>query len=116
MSRLTVADVRPNTQLSKAPFLLAEMNQATDRNGTSYLKMTLRVKTGDIQARYWRVPSGVAEQLATGSGVAVSGQVTEYRGTTQISVTGIFACELQVPEDFLPTAKTGKSTPNNSSP
>jgi 3'-5' exoribonuclease len=105
MSRLTVADLRPNTHLNKAPFLLAELSQATDRNGNDYLKLTLRDRTGDIQARYWRVPSGVAEELATGSGVAVSGQVTEYRGSTQVSVTGIFACELADPQDFVPTAR-----------
>ena len=72
MSRLTVADLRPNTHLNKASFLLAEMSQATDRNGNDYLKLTLRDRTGDIQARYWRVPSGVVEELATGSGSAVN--------------------------------------------
>ncbi|MBN1583561.1 MAG: HD domain-containing protein [Anaerolineae bacterium] len=105
MSRLTVADLRLNTQLDKAPFLLASMNQATDRNGDSYLKLTLRDNTGDIPALYWRVPSSVVEQLAAGSGAAVSGRVTEYRGKKQISLTGIFPCTLSNPEDFVPMAR-----------
>ncbi|MBN1936082.1 MAG: HD domain-containing protein [Anaerolineae bacterium] len=105
MSRLTVAELRPNTQLNKAPFLLASLDPATDRNGSPYLKMTLRDKTGDIEARYWRVPDGVAERIKTGFGVLVSGQVTEYKGLIQIGVTDIQPGELDNPEDFLPIAR-----------
>jgi len=105
MSRLNVADLRPDMQLSKAPFLLAAISQATDRNGDPYLKLTLRDKTGDIEARYWRVPAGVSERLSEGGGVAVTGQVTEYRSHMQVSVRHVFPCELENPDDFLPTAR-----------
>lgn len=105
MTRLTVADLRPNTQLNKAPFLLATLDEATDRNGNSYLKMTLRDKTGDIEARYWRVPGGVADRINTGFGVLVSGQVSEYKGQIQIGVTDIQPGELDDPEAFLPVAR-----------
>ena len=44
------------------------------------MKLTLRNKSGDIEARYWRVPPEVVERLSAGSGVAVSGNVSEYRG------------------------------------
>ncbi len=105
MPRLTVAELRPNAQLDKVPFLLASLDQATDRNGSSYLKLTLRDKSGDIEGRYWRVPDGVAERIKTGFGVLVSGQVTEYKGLIQIGVTDIQPGELDDPQDFLPMAR-----------
>lgn len=105
MSRLTVAELRPNIQLDQASFLLAALDQATDRNGNPYLKLVLRDKSGDIEARYWRVPDGVAERLQTGLGVLVSGQVTEYKGVTQINVTDIRPAELENAEEFLPIAR-----------
>lgn len=105
MPRLTVAELRPNAQLDKAPFLLASLDQTTDRNGSPYLKMTLRDKTGDIEGRYWHVPEGVAERIRPGFGVLVSGQVTEYKGLIQIGVNDIRPGELDDPEDFLPVAR-----------
>lgn len=105
MARLTVSELRPNTQLDQATFLLAALDQATDRNGNPYLKLVLRDKSGDIEARYWRVPDGVAERLQTGLGVLVSGQVTEYKGVTQVNVTDIRPAELEDAEEFLPVAR-----------
>jgi 3'-5' exoribonuclease len=105
MSRLSVSELRTGMQVQKSPFLLAALEHATDRNGDAYLKMTLRDKTGDIQARFWRVPSGVVEQLGEGKGVAVSGQVTEFRGTAQVNINDVFPCELENVSDFLPTAR-----------
>jgi 3'-5' exoribonuclease len=92
-------------QLSKAPFLLASLQEAIDRNGDSYLKLTLRDKSGDIEGRYWRVPSGVADRLTEGHGVAVSGAISEYRGTAQVNVNDVFKCELEDKAAFLPTAR-----------
>ena len=105
MSRVNVDELRAGMQLQKTPFLLAAMQQVTDRNGDAYLKMTLRDKSGDIAARYWRVPSGVLERLDEGRGIAVSGKVTEYRGTSQVNITDVFPCELENVADYLPTAR-----------
>jgi 3'-5' exoribonuclease len=105
MTRLNVNELRAGMQLQKAQFLLASLRQATDRNGDDYLRVTLRDKTGDIEARYWRVPAGVSDQLDAGEGVAVSGQVTEFRGATQVNISGVFPCELENVSEFLPTAR-----------
>jgi 3'-5' exoribonuclease len=105
MTRLNVSELRAGTKIQKSPFMLAVLQQATDRKGDAYLKMTLRDKTGDIEARYWRVPPGVAEQLDEGKGVAVTGQVTEYRGTAQVNIDELYPCELENVGEFLPTAR-----------
>lgn len=105
MTRTCVADLRSNAQLKQDTFLLAAMTEATDRNGQGYLKLTLRDKTGDIEARYWRVPADVARRLSVGGGVAVSGQVNEYRGTLQVKVNSILSSDLEDVSDFLPAAR-----------
>lgn len=105
VSRLTVTDLRTNMPLNKASFLLAGLTAATDRNGYDYLRLNLRDRSGDIEAMYWRVPAGVAERLAIGRGVAVTGRVEEYKGALQVNVEGIFPCDLEHPEDFLPMAR-----------
>lgn len=105
MNRLKVADLRASMQLQKVPFLLAGMDRATDRNGDEYLRLTLRDKTGDIEARFWRVPAGLPDQLTAGQGVTVTGQVTEYRGSLQVNVSSLFASELEDIDEYLPTAR-----------
>lgn len=105
MTRLTVSEIHAGTQLQKAPFLLAAMNRATDRNGDVYLKLTLRDKSGDIEARYWRVPPDVIARLSEGSGVAVSGNVSEYRGSVQVIISDIQTSELGDLDEFLPIAR-----------
>ena len=105
MTRLTVSEIHAGTHLEKAPFLLAAMNRATDRNGDVYLKLTLRDKSGDIEARYWRVPPEVVERLSAGSGVAVSGNVSEYRGSSQVIISDIQTCQLENMDEYLPVAR-----------
>lgn len=108
MPRLSVSELRAGTSLEKAPFLLAELQETTDRNGDAYLKMTLRDRSGDIQARYWRVPAEVAERLSAGEGIAVTGHVTEYRGSAQVNVSAAFLCELDDMADFMPVARRSR--------
>jgi len=105
MPRLTVAELKSGMELNKAPFMLAVAEQATDRNGDTYLKLTLRDRTGDIEGRYWRVPPGVYEGLTVGQGIAISGRVSEYKGTRQVTVTHAFACPIQDPSEYMPTAR-----------
>jgi 3'-5' exoribonuclease len=85
--------------------LLATLEEAIDRNSNTYLKLTLRDRSGDLQGRYWRVPEGLAGRLAVGKGVAVSGQVEEYKGALQVRVQSISNCEVEDWGDYMPTAR-----------
>ena len=105
MTRMNVADLEAGMNLQKAPFLLATVEEALDRNNNAYLKVTLRDRSGDLQGRYWRVPEGVAGRLSVGKGVAVSGQVEEYKGTLQVRVQGISTCELEDLGAYMPVAR-----------
>jgi len=105
MTRLNVADLEQGMSLKKAPFLLATLEEAIDRNDNAYLKVTLRDRSGDLQGRYWRVPEGVADRLTVGKGVEVSGQVEDYKGTLQVRVQNIVACEIEDWAAYVPTAR-----------
>ena len=105
MSRLKVSELRAGEHLQEAPFMLAVLKEATDRNSNAYLRLTLRDQTGDVEARYWRVPAGVTEQLTVGEGVAVSGQVEDYRGALQIRVLDIVPHELKDLTEYLPASR-----------
>jgi 3'-5' exoribonuclease len=105
MSRTSVTELSAGTHLEKAPFMLAVLQEATDRNGNAYLRLTLRDQTGDIEARYWRVPAGVTEQLVVGEGAAVSGQVEEYRGALQVRVNDIVPHELEDLAEYMPASR-----------
>lgn len=105
MTRLSIADLEAGMHLQKEPFLLATMEEAVDRNNNAYLKLTLRDRSGDLQGRYWRVPDDVAGRLSVGKGVAVSGEVEEYKGTLQVRVQSVATCELEDWGDYMPTAR-----------
>lgn len=105
MTRFKVADLQVGMRLQKAPFLLASAEEAIDRNRNAYLKLTLRDRSGDLQGRYWRVPSGLVDRLTVGKGVAVSGQVEDYKGTLQVRVKSISTCELEDLGAYMPTAR-----------
>lgn len=105
MSRLSVSELSAGERLEKAPFMLAVLQQATDRNSNSYLRLTLRDRSGDVEGRYWRVPPGVVEQLVEGEGVAVSGQVEDYRGALQIRVVDIVPHVLEDLAEYIPASR-----------
>jgi 3'-5' exoribonuclease len=102
---MNVADLEEGMRLDKAPFLLATVEEAIDRNNNPYLKVTLRDRSGDIQGRYWRVPAGVADRLSGSQGVCVNGRVEAYKGTLQVRVNSIEGCELQDLGAYMPTAR-----------
>ena len=116
MSRSRVTDLHAGERLTKAPFMLAQLQESTDRNGNAYLRITLRDQTGDVEARYWRVPPGVVEQLVVGEGVAANGQVEDYRGALQIRVLDIVPHELKDLAEYLPASPaTSQPAPTSGS-
>ncbi len=89
-------------------FLLAESSLDETKTGSPYLKATLADRTGRIEARYWDVPTAIADQLVTGSGVWIHGGVEEYprgSGQRQVRIERLAPVEVLDLEDFLPTAK-----------
>ncbi len=98
-----VRDLHAGQQVKDAVFLLAEKQVRMARNGRPYLSARLRDTTGEMEARYWDVPPGLADRLQAGQGVRVTGDVTEYQGRLQIKLDAILPQPIDV-RQFVPAA------------
>lgn len=105
MPRVPIAQFRLNMPLRKHPFLLREANLITTRAGSTMLRVILADRSGTIPGVQFDVPSHIIESLTPGSGVEVTGRVSEYRDELQVAIDRITPVELDDLSEFLPTAR-----------
>jgi len=105
MARTPVAQLRLNMTLKKQPFLLRDKIVTTTRVGNPMLRVTLADRTGTVAGVMFDVPAHVADSLAVGSGVEVTGKVGEFREQLQVSLERIVPADLPNLDEFLPTAR-----------
>jgi len=103
--RVTVAELRAGGEVDGV-FACTRKDRLTARNGTSYLALELRDRTGVIPARAFRDADHLAGQFERGDLVRVTGRVERFRDDLQVDVRAIGRAEQgeQDPADFLPTA------------
>jgi 3'-5' exoribonuclease len=70
-------------------FLIENKSLATARNGKSYINLTLRDKTGNINAKVWDDADIIFSQLGSSQFAEVSGFVESFQGKPQLKVTSI---------------------------
>lgn len=108
-----VADLRPGTTVESV-FVLAEKRLLDFRNKPGqFLALTLRDKTGNIEAKVWENAAAVAGRLTEGNLVCVTGKVETYRQVLQLNVQTVEVTNLTqdgTPDlgpvevsDFMPT-------------
>jgi 3'-5' exoribonuclease len=98
-----IRDLKPGTRVRDAVYLLAEKEVRTAKNGSQFLSARLRDATGEIEARFWDVPPGVADTLEAGLGVRISAEVTAFQGRPQLRLDAIAPCSIQA-RDFFPSS------------
>ncbi len=98
-----VRDLKPGKQVRDAVYLLAEKQVRTAKNGRLFLSARLRDATGEIEARFWDLPAGVADVLVAGQGARVSGEVTSFQGRAQLRLDRIEPEPIRA-QDFFPTS------------
>jgi 3'-5' exoribonuclease len=104
--RMTVAELRPAAEV-EGVFACTRKERLTARNGSGYLSLELRDRTGTITARAFREADFLAGQFDRGELVWVSGRVERFRDELQIELTAIRrvdAGEDLDPTEFLPSA------------
>jgi 3'-5' exoribonuclease len=104
--RMTVAELRPAAEV-EGVFACTRKERLTARNGSGYLSLELRDRTGTITARAFREADFLAGQFDRGELVWVSGRVERFRDELQIELTTIRrvdAGEDLDPTEFLPSA------------
>jgi 3'-5' exoribonuclease len=101
----TVAELGPGRRF-EGRFACARKDRLTGRNGSPYLALELRDRSGSIPARAFRDVDRLAARFDRGDAVAVSGRVECYRGELVAEVEDLRRLEPGSfdPSDFLPAA------------
>jgi 3'-5' exoribonuclease len=103
--RTSIAELRAGTEV-EGVFACTRKERLTARNGSGYLSIELRDRTGSMSARAFREADFLAGQFERGELVWVSGRVERFRGELQLELREIRRADASGldPADFLPSA------------
>jgi 3'-5' exoribonuclease len=102
---MTVAELRAGGEI-EGVFACTRKDRLTARNGSPYLAVELRDRTGAIAGRAFRDADFLAGQFERGDLVSVRGRVERFRDKLQIELAAIRRAEENAadPAEFLPVA------------
>jgi 3'-5' exoribonuclease len=102
---VTIAELRPGGEV-EGVFACTRKDRLRARNGSPYLAVELRDRTGAIPGRAFRDADFLAGQFERGDLVAVSGRVERFRDELQVELRTIRRAAEEVPDpsEFLPVA------------
>jgi 3'-5' exoribonuclease len=105
MGGVTVAELRAGGEI-EGVFACTRKDRLTARNGSPYLAVELRDRTGAIPGRAFRDADFLAGQFERGDLVSVRGRVERFRDELQIDVAAIRRADEGAadPAEFLPVA------------
>ena len=102
---VTIAELRAGGEV-EGVFACTRKDRLTARNGSPYLAVELRDRTGAIPGRAFRDADFLAAQFERGDLVTVSGRVERFRDELQVELKTIKRAreEASDPAEFLPVA------------
>ena len=102
---MTIAELRPGGEV-EGVFACTRKDRLTARNGSPYLAVELRDRTGAIPGRAFRDADFLAAQFERGDLVTVSGRVERFRDELQVELKTIKRAQEDAsdPAEFLPVA------------
>src|SRR3954463_1969836 len=102
---VTIAELRPGGDV-EGVFACTRKDRLTAKNGSPYLAVELRDRTGAIPGRAFRDADFLAGQFERGDLVAVTGRVERFREELQVDLKSIRRAAEEVPDpsEFLPVA------------
>jgi 3'-5' exoribonuclease len=85
-------------------FLVTEKQLRTNRQGSAFLQLELRDRSGAMTGRLWNVGENLARQFDAGDFLHVKGKVQLYQGALQMILTQVSPVKADKldPADFLP--------------
>src|SRR6478752_4116114 len=101
----SIAELGPGHRFSGV-YACVRKDRLSARNGSIYLSLELRDRSGSLQARAFREVDRLAARFERGDAISVSGRVERFRGELVGEVEDIQSidpAELD-PTDFLPAA------------
>jgi 3'-5' exoribonuclease len=101
----TIAELRPG-QRFRGAYACVRKDRLTARNGSPYLSLELRDRTGSLPARAFRDADRLAASFERGDAIRVSGRVERFRGELVADLDGARALDPAEidPGAFLPAA------------
>ncbi len=101
----SVSELRPG-QRFRADYACLRKDRLTARNGSSYLSLELRDRSGSIAARAFRDVDRLSSRFERGDPIRVSGRVERFRGELVAEVDDIRSLEADSidPASYLPSA------------
>ena len=105
MAGPTIAELRPG-QRFRGDYACARKDRLTARNGSPYLSLELRDRSGTIPARAFREVDRLAARFERGDAIRVAGKVERFRGELVAEIDDVRRLEgMELdPADFLPKA------------
>jgi 3'-5' exoribonuclease len=102
---VTIAELRAGGEV-EGVFACTRKDRLTAKNGSPYLAVELRDRTGAIAGRAFRDADFLAGQFERGDLVAVRGRVERFRDALQVEVKAIRRATEEAPDpaEFLPVA------------
>ncbi len=100
-----LAELRPGQRFA-GHYACVRKDRLTSRNGSPYLSLELRDRSGSIQARIFREADRVGSRFERGDAVAVRGRAERYRGELVAELDDVRRLEPSEydAEQFLPAA------------
>jgi 3'-5' exoribonuclease len=105
LTSTSVAELRPG-QRFQGVYACVRKDRRSARNGSAYLSMELRDRSGSIPARAFREVDRLAARFERGDAIRVSGRVERFRGELVAEIAAIQAVDQDQldPARFLPAA------------
>ncbi|MGI8727667.1 MAG: OB-fold nucleic acid binding domain-containing protein, partial [Solirubrobacterales bacterium] len=100
-----IASQRPGRPLD-GRYAVVRKDRLTARNGSPYLAVELRDRTGTMPARVFREPDRLGARFERGDAIEVRGKVERFRGELQAEITALRRLDPGAvdPAEFLPSA------------
>ena len=104
-----ISTLQVGDELLNEPFLLQDVVRRTTKDGRPYLLYTLRDKTGQAGGVFWDVPDYIEAIIKPGFIFLISGRVSHYKDSLQITTTDMNPSQTVDLGDFLPTSTQSRS-------
>jgi 3'-5' exoribonuclease len=98
-----VATLRPGDEID-AVFACTRKDRLMTKNGSPYLALELRDRSGSVAARAFRNADALAGRFERGDLVRASGRVERFRDELVLEVSDVARVDGADPSSFLPTA------------